>query len=192
MFCLLACLLSNGCFLAAASSLHWAWRGGREKSDGQKEGKRFQQTQLQMAQNIPVITGQLCSVCSRGCLATVPSLDWAAEIPAFSGCRSCQRCGMAGCQPPEPSLAAGSCAGVSPASWSSVAGERSLMHKSCFVSSPCDGQGGEQGQNGGIWMSGMLGRSRTHCCRDWLVGESPGGMLVLFCTAALQALKLFR
>lgn len=93
LFSLLACILSNGCFFAAAFSLRW---GCREKSDGQ-EGKGFQQTQLQVTQNIPMITGLLSSTvsCSHGYPATVPSLDQAAEILAFSGSRPCQRCDTA-------------------------------------------------------------------------------------------------
>lgn len=67
----------KGCYFAAAFSLRWVLRGCREKNDEQKEGKGFQQTQLQMAQNILMITGLLSSTvsCSHGYLATVPSLD---------------------------------------------------------------------------------------------------------------------
>lgn len=104
---------------------------------------------------------------------------------------------MAGCQPPGSSLAAGSCAGILPASWSSSAGERTMppaesqSTRAALTPFPVMGWG-EQERNMGIWMWGMLGRSRIRCCRDSLVGEGTGGMLVLFCTAALQALKLFR
>lgn len=63
-------------FLCSSLQLALGLRGCREKSDGQ-EHKGFQQTQLQVAQNTPMITGFLSSTlsCSHGYLATVPLLD---------------------------------------------------------------------------------------------------------------------